>query len=89
MFTNRVRISSFIVRLADRFSRATAEGVHAELDFPLGHGLAKNEALTDVVIATEKIGSQVAAEVAIGAAVIDIETAGCVLRETVFDVGHG
>jgi hypothetical protein len=49
----------------------------------------ENNALTEVIITTEKVRRIVGAEAAVNAAAIDVETAWYILRETVFNIGHG
>lgn len=75
--------------LPDGLGGAALECFDAELDFRVCHGLTKDQSLAHVVISTEEIRRNAAAHVAVNAAAIDVETAWCILRESVFKVGHG
>jgi hypothetical protein len=75
--------------LPNRLSRAAFEGLHTELKLRICYRLTENDAVTQVVITAEEIRSVTSAQITVSAAVIDVETSGGILRETVFNVGHG
>lgn len=77
-----------ILVFANRLGRAAFKSFKAQGDLFLGHWLPKDEALADVVVPTEMIGSGGRAEAAVGAGGIDVETSGDVLRQAIEDIGH-
>ena len=80
---------SFLYHLPNRFRGAAFQCFHTELDLLVCHWLTKHNAKTKVVITTEKAGRKVTAAVAVDATAIDVETSGDILRESVFNGGHG
>jgi hypothetical protein len=75
--------------LPNRFCGAVLQSFDAKLDLRICHRLTENNALAEVVVTAEEIGRIVGAETTVGAAAIDIKATRGVLRETVFNVGHG
>src|SRR5690606_8923800 len=78
----------FVAVVADRFDRATLEGLHAERDLLLGGRLFVDERIATLVMPGEEPGGGFTAQVTVDALLIDVELARDVLVPLVCFVGH-
>ena len=74
--------------VADGVSGAALQGFMGGLAFGFGFGLAKDDAVGYLIVATENGGGKFRAHAAVYALICSVEAAGHIFREAIFEICH-
>ena len=80
--------AALLAIIADGLYGAAFHGLHAKLYLGIRLGLLANIGDTLIIVASEEVGSGIAAKVAVDAVAINIELAGNILFSFFVDIGH-